>query len=169
MHIPDQLAAEIVRQGEVRLNAVMTLSTASVARATTLCGIFGGASVALVAGVLAYFATENYSPPLIWAGAATALLLFLASFFSAFAAVPRDFRLAGGMPQNLRESAWGGAQWRSTSWLLDATARGLAEAIEVDRKLVEREAVFVRNALWFAGAAVPAGVVSFFFAWHVYV
>jgi hypothetical protein len=27
----------------------------------------------------------------------------------------------------------------------------------------------VRNALWFAGAAVPAGVVSFFFAWHVYV
>jgi hypothetical protein len=55
--MPVELAREIARQGETRLAAIMSLATAADLRATTLTGIFGGASVAFIVAVLASFAT----------------------------------------------------------------------------------------------------------------
>jgi len=127
--IPTALAREIARQGEVRLNAVLALTTLAVNRAIMLCGIFGAASVALCAAVLTYLGTEHYALRLVWSGAATAGLLFLAAVAAAYAAAPRTFALAGGEPDLLRAAAWDGFGWREESYVLDATATRFALAL----------------------------------------
>jgi len=163
--IPLELAREIARQGEARLNAVMALSTAAVARATMLCGIFGAASIGLVAAVLAYVGTAPHpAAELVWAGATTASLLFLAAVLAACAGAPRNFWLPGGMPRALRERAWDEGRWRSESELLDATAAGQAAAIDADRALIERESLIVRGSLWLALASMPIGIATYFVA-----
>lgn len=163
--IPLGLAREIARQGEVRLNAVMALTTAAVARATTLCGVFGAASIALVAAVLAYVATAPHLVVgLILGGAVPSALLFLSAILAGTAGAPRDFWLPGGMPRSLRDAAWSNGHWRSEEEVLDAMAAGLANAIETDRRHLEHESLIVRCSLWLSAVSAPAGILAYFAA-----
>jgi hypothetical protein len=66
--IPVGLAREIARQGEARLNALISIATAADLRATTLCGIFGAASIGIGTAVLAYLTTDHPLTKLIAAG-----------------------------------------------------------------------------------------------------
>jgi hypothetical protein len=160
--IPVDLAREIARQAETRLMAIMALATAADSRATMLCGIFGAASVGLGAAVLAYLGTDHHSARLIVTGAVTAVLFLAAAIIAAFAGAPRDFWLAGGMPKALRDWAWEGKRWRSEAEMLDGTAQRLADAIERDRQLLERESRIVISSLWVAAAAVLLGLIAYF-------
>lgn len=128
--VPTELAREIVRQGEARLEAIAGLSTAAVARATTLCGIFGAASVALGAAVLAYLGSGNHAAGLVWGGGATAGMLFVASVLAAVSGAARDFYIKGGRPAELFGWAWDseGERWWSQGTLLKAIGDRLTKA-----------------------------------------
>lgn len=160
--MPPEIAREIARQADARLMAVMALATAADARATMLCGIFGAGSVGLGAAVLGYLGTEHFASRLVASGAVTAILLFAAAVIAAFAGAPRDFWLAGGKPQALRDWAWNGTQWRSETELLDGTAQRLAVALERDRRLLERESHLVIISLWVAASSVLLGLLTYF-------
>lgn len=165
--MPLDLAREIARQAELRLDAVMTLTNGAVVRATMLCGIFGTASVGLGAAVLAYWGTEHASLRLIISGTSTATLLFLAAIMAAFAGAPRDFWIAGGAPHELRTWAWRGTQWRSEAELLDAIAQRLGKAIEADRQILEQESRRVIQSLWVALGSILFGLFVYIAFPHV--
>jgi len=155
--MPVELAREIARQGEARLDAIMDLSTAAVARATTLCGIFGAAGVTITAAVLAYLSSTQPARTLICGGSVTAFLLLVAAGLAAFAGAPRDFRIKGSSPAELTSWAARDSGWRTEVELLKAIGDRLAQAIETDRLLLEREAELIKWSLRFGALAVLLG------------
>jgi hypothetical protein len=159
--MPLQLAREITRQGEARLMALMSLGTAADLRATTLCGIFGASGVAFGAAVLTSMVTGHPVPAVIVGGGVVSFGLLLAAGIAAHAAAPRDFYIAGGNPNLLREWSWDAGRWRSESEMLDATAARYARSIEENRKILDIESRAVKAALWVAGAAPIIGTVAF--------
>lgn len=158
-----ELAREIARQGDKRLDAILSIATAADLRATTLCGIFGAASVGVGAAVLGTLTSAAPPAALIAAGAATGFFLFIASVLAALAGVPRNFFIAGGDPDTLREWSWDKHQWRNETQMLDATAQRQAESIQKDRKILENGTAFIRWAIFFGLASPLAGVASYFF------
>jgi hypothetical protein len=159
--MPVELAREIARQGEVRLTAITSLATAADLRATTLCGIFGAASVAMAVAVLASIAASR-PISLISAGAVVSLGLFGAALIAAHAGAPRDFFVGGGNPDILREWSWRGEGWRSEAEMLDATACRYAASIAANGKLLELNSKRVIAALCVAGSSLPIAVLAFF-------
>jgi hypothetical protein len=159
--MPLGLAREIARQGEARLTAITSLATAADLRATTLCGIFGAASVAVTAAVLASI-SANRPINLILAGAVVSLGLFGAALIAAHAGAPRDFFVGGGNPDILREWSWDGYKWRSEVEMLDATACRYAASIGANRKLLELSSRRVIAALCVAGSSLPIALIAFF-------
>jgi hypothetical protein len=159
------LAREIVRQGEARLEAIMALTIAAVTRATTLCGVFGAGSIALVAAVLAYLGTEHPIARLLIAGSVTASLLLVASVLAAFAGTSRKYWGAGAIPSELRNWSWStcgaGTRWSTEEELLDAVGERLDKAIDKNLRLIRREGFLVNLSLWVALAAVIAGPVAY--------
>jgi hypothetical protein len=164
-----EIAREIARQGELRLTGIMALAIAQDARATTLCGTFGAASIALAAGVLAYVGTDHHDSVLILSGAVTAALLFVAAIVAAYAGAPSEFWIPGGMPRDLRKWAWDVEhhRWRTEIEMLDATAQRLAIYIDRDKKALQREGRLVRLSQGIAFAAAIFGVACFLGRHHV--
>jgi hypothetical protein len=162
--IPIPLAREIARQGEARLTALSSLGTSADLRATTLCGIFGAVAVGVSAAVLANLVSDHPILTLTIGGAVVSLGLFLAAGIVANAAAPRDFYIAGGNPDILREWSWDGGRWRTETEMLDATADRYARSIAVNHENLELGSKRVRAALWVAGASPLVGVLAFFAA-----
>ncbi|HXQ53375.1 MAG TPA: hypothetical protein VN802_19945 [Stellaceae bacterium] len=160
--LPVDLAREIARQGEVRLAAIMALATAADLRATTLCGIFGTAAVGTGAAVLVDLASEHPSTALIVAGTVTAIGIFVAALIAAISGAPRDFYIAGGNPDMLREWSWTGRSWRSETEMLDGTAARQAQSIAADKAILRSGSRRVAAALWIAFAAPLFGVLAYF-------
>jgi hypothetical protein len=140
----------------------MILGTAADLRATTLCGIFGTAAVAISAAVLTSIATGHLIAPLIVGGAVLSIGLFIAASILAFAAAPRDFYIAGGNPDLLKEWAWDAGEWRSETEMLDATGERYARSIAENRQNLELGSKRVRAAFWLAGASTIVGIGAFF-------
>ena len=155
--MPIELAREIARQGEARLDAIVDLSTAAVARATTLCGIFGAAGVTITAAVLAYLSSTRPTRALVLGGAMTAALLLIAGGLAAFAAAARNFWIKGASPTELTTWAASASGWRTEVQLLKVVSDRLAKAIEANRRLLEREARLVNWSLWLGALAVLVG------------
>jgi len=166
--IPVEVAREIMRQGEARLDAMMTLTTSAVARATTLCGIFGGASVALLAALLAYSGTAHASTRLIWSGSITTSLLLIASIVAAVAGASRDFRGAGAIPIRLRDWAkttYGTERrWATEAELLDTLGRQLDNAIAENAELMRCEGYLVNLSLVVALGSLALGLLAYWVA-----
>jgi hypothetical protein len=161
IQIPLELAREIARQGEVRLTAITSLATAADLRATTLCGIFGAASVALAAAVLASITAGNHPIGLMLAGSVLAVGFFGSALTAAHAGAPRNFFVGGGNPEILREWSWSGDRWRSELEMLDATAGRYAASIETDRELLELNSKRLIRALWIAGSSLLIAPLTF--------
>ena len=159
--MPLELAREIARQGEARLAAITSLAIASDLRATTLCGIFGAASVAVAAAVLASI-TAGRPLGLISAGAIVSVGLFGAALIAAHAGAPRDFFVGGGNPDILRDWSWHDDGWRSEAEMLDATACRYASSIAANRTLLEVNSKRVIASLCVAGCSLPIAVFAFF-------
>jgi hypothetical protein len=144
----------------------MALGTAADARAATFFGIFGAAGVAVGAAVLAYLGTDHHATRLVAAGAVTTVLLLGASVLAGYAGAPRDFWIAGGQPDELRDWAWNGTGWRDEAEILDGTAQRYAKTIELDRQILALESLRVRASMWVAGAAVAGGLVVYWLFPH---
>jgi hypothetical protein len=161
--IPTELAREIARQGEARLEALMNLGIAADQRATALCGIFGASSIATVAAVLAYLSSSEHALwQLIWAGVVLALGLFVAALVAGFAGAPRDFYVAGGSPDILLEWSQTNGAWRDEAQMLEATASRYARHISANRLSLHKGARLVTHALTLAGVSPVLAVAAYF-------
>jgi len=162
---PAELLREIVRQGEARLNAALNLATAADLRATTLCGIFGTSAVTLAAAVLAYLASGHTNSGLVLAGAIAGIDCFIAAMLAGVSARPRDFYVAGGLPDELRNWSWTGTTWRTASELLDATTQRYALSIRNNKTILESNSHFIKLSLLIGLAAPVVGALVYFADW----
>ena len=160
-----EVAREIVRQGEMRLEASLALTSLGVTRATTLCGIFGGAAVALLAALLAYIGAPHHSARLIWAAGITTPLLFAASVLAAVAGASRDFMGVGAIPEKLR--TWAAntyrteRRWATETELLETIAEQLDKTIAKNAQLLRYEGRLVNLSLVVALGSLAAGLLAY--------
>jgi hypothetical protein len=159
--IPETVAEELVRQGEVRLSAILNMGIAADARATSLCSIFGAGGVAIGAGLLANVTSDHPINVLIVPGIIASGGLLIAAVISALVASPQYFLIPGGDPAHLRDWSWDKNKWRSQTELLDATAMRYARAIKKDMASLERGAKLLHWALGVAGGSILVAVTVF--------
>lgn len=103
--IPAAAAKELCRQGELCLQGTIQLAIALDQRATTLAGILGAGSVALVAATVSLSISPEHKTALIVSAAVTALVLYCGALLCAWAARSTDFHVAGYEPRSLAISA----------------------------------------------------------------
>lgn len=96
---PIEVAQEIIRLSELRLQSMLTISIAADQRAATLAGIFTTGTVATLAA-LAAAVSSGMSAAIISGGVTCAIFLFVGSLFCVFALWPTDFHVAGINPQS---------------------------------------------------------------------
>jgi len=156
--ISDGAVREIHRQGEEVLKGTVQLALAADQRATTLCGIFGGGAVALLAAAATILAGSNLSAPSLIAALVTALLLFVASLFCASAARPTAFFVGGYEPRFLISSG------TDEMWMLRYASDDLQDRIDANRKALDHAASLVQWGMRFAGSAIVAGIAAFLIA-----
>jgi hypothetical protein len=153
-HSDPSVLKELVHQGEVCLSDTVRLAIAADSRATTFCGIFGAAGVALLAAAAANFASQHGESAFIAAAIVAGFLFIVASLFAAFAARPTDFFAGGDQPRRLANVTDSVAQLRYIA--IDIQMR-----IDKNRTAMERSATRTNRALYIAGSAILAGAVVF--------
>jgi hypothetical protein len=124
-------------------------------RATTMAGIFGAGSVALLAAVATVLAATSPNKPFIGGASAMAALLFVAAVTSGMAAAPTDFHVGGYEPKKFVRSA------SDLAWMLRYAVQDMQDRIDFNRAVLERSARRLRVAMGFAVAAIPLGVLVF--------
>src|SRR5258705_3722648 len=93
--VPLEGVQELHRQAETCLAGTVQLAIAGDLRATTMAGIFGAGSVALLAAIATVLAASSPYAPFIGGAAATSLCLFAAALAHGMAAAPTDFHVGG--------------------------------------------------------------------------
>ncbi len=149
--------AELHRQAEVCLSDTLRLATAADQRATTMAGVFGAGSVALVAAAVTIFSAPGHRPALVTAALVAAVILFVASLLSAWAARPTDFFVAGYEPRFLAPSA------TDLTWMLRYATEDLQVRIDANREALESSARLLAIGLWLAMAALPIAILVYAF------
>ena len=142
-HVPDQAVGELYRSGETCLMGTVQLAIAADQRATTMAGIFGAGSVALLAAAATVQTGLQGNPALVWAALLTALPLFIAGLVCAWSARPADFYVAGYEPRLLAKSV------SDDLWMKRYASEDIQIRIDRNRITLERAA-----ALLSRGAAV---------------
>jgi len=147
-----ELAQLILRQGELYLDGQLHLAVATQARAATLTGIFLPAATALGGAALA-----SGEPALMWAGLASAGLLFAGGLGCLMAAVlPSEFHVSGSEPKRLRTALRHGPM----SEVLDFEAENYQTMADRNSRVIRRYVYWLR-AGGLAGAAAPlVGVLT---------
>jgi hypothetical protein len=153
--IPEECVRELHRQAETCLAGTVQLALGSDQRATLMAGMFGAASVALLAAIATLLAASKLNTPFIGGAAAMALSLFIASIASAMAAAPTDFHVGGYEPKRFARSA------ANVEWMLRYATEDMQARIDKNREVLERSSGLLRTGMFFAGAAIPFGIVIF--------
>jgi len=83
--VPDEAIKELHRQGEVCLQGTVQLALAADQKASTLTGILGAGSVALIAATVTMISAARHNYALIGAAVTTSILLLVGAFFCAVA------------------------------------------------------------------------------------
>ena len=146
---------ELHRQAEACLSGTVQLGIAADQRATTMAGIFGAGSVALLAAIATVLAATSPYTPFIGGAATMAGLLFMAALTSGMAAAPADFHVGGYEPKRFMRSAG------DLAWMLRYAVEDMQARIDFNRAVLERSALRPRVAMWFAVMAIPLGVLVF--------
>jgi hypothetical protein len=156
-HKDGDVLKELVHQGEVCLSDTVRLAIAADARATTLCGIFGAAGVALLAAAAANFASPHGEGAFIVAAIVAGVLFIFASALAAFAARPADFFAGGDEPRRLANVTDALSQLRYI-------ATDFQMRIDANRVAMGRSATRVTLALCVAGLAIIGAAAAFIVA-----
>lgn len=94
-----EVAKEIIRMAELRIQAQLTITIGANQRAATLCGIFATASLASVGAAAAVIQTTAQIG-LFLAALTAATFLFSAAVCCVLAIWPADFNVVGNEPRN---------------------------------------------------------------------
>jgi hypothetical protein len=95
-------------------------------------------------------------------GALASLGFFVAAIIEAYAGAPRDFYIAGGIPNWLLEWSWNAGKWRTEQEMLEATACRYSESIAKNKKMLEHCGMKAKTGLWIGVFSAPISVVGFF-------
>jgi hypothetical protein len=130
--VPAGAIREVHRQGEICLQSTVQLALAADQRATTLTGILGAASVALLVATAAMISNIHPNWALVCAAAITAVLLFIGALFCARATQPVDFFIAGYEPKRMASVA------QDETWILRYAAEDVQARIDANRDSLVR-------------------------------
>lgn len=155
-HNDEHVLKELLRQGEACLSEILRIAIAADSRATTFCGIFGAAGIALLAASATNFSGQHPELAFIFSAVTAAFLFLYASALAATAARPTDFYLGGYEPSLLAPVADHLSQLRYI-------AADIQVRIDANRTAMKRSAARVNCALWLAGLAIVSGVLTFIF------
>jgi hypothetical protein len=158
--IPDEAVDEIFRNGETCLLGTIALATAADQRATTMAGIFGAGSVALLAMAATLKASASGDSALVLASSITALLFFVSALICAWSARPVDFFVGGYEPSKLAECAG------DPMWMKRYASEDIQVRIDSNRKTLERAASLLSFGAIVAAAAPLIGTAAYFI--HLY-
>ena len=158
--IPAETIGELHRQAEACLDGTVQVAIAADTRATTLAGIFGGGSVALLAGAATIVAGGN--PDKFHALLVSALVAagawFVAAMLCAWSGKPRDFFLGGYEPRLFAKSA------TDVTWMLRYATEDMQVRIDHNRTTLASNARVLRWGFYIAILGVLASVGWFLFA-----
>jgi hypothetical protein len=159
--VPDSLVEELHKEGVLCLQGTLQLAVAADQRATTLTGVFGAGSVALLAAAATLLTVSQPNQPLLLGAIATAIFLLSAALFCAWAARPVDFFLVGYEPKLLAPAA------RDRGWMLRCTTEDIQMRIDANRRVISRSALILKFGFLIAVCSVPAGIIAFWAARHL--
>jgi hypothetical protein len=96
--ITREMAEQVMRQGELYLQAQLQSALASDQRALTMAAFFGSVGTAVAAGAIAYWDRSSDWPTLL-AGLVAALLMIVGACICLWAARPVNFYVPGNHPE----------------------------------------------------------------------
>ena len=155
--VPAEAVKELHRQGELCLQGSLHLAMASDQRATTMVGVLGAATVAVLAMLVPLLAAKPLSVPLVCAGAVIALFLFTAAMLCGWSTASGSLFVPGHDPGRLAHRAVDETQ------LLRSALEDLQARIDHNRLALQRTARRLMCARVFAIFAVPAGMAVYLF------
>lgn len=97
---------EVVREGELRLEAQLQIATAADQRALTFAGFQITAGTASLAGGVALMTAQSPDYLLALIALIFALAILIAAGITLWTVVPRKFKTPGNQPLNWAKSAW---------------------------------------------------------------
>jgi hypothetical protein len=162
-NIPAAAARELCRQCELCLQGTVQLAIAIDQRATTLTGILGAGSIALVAATVSLSISPDRKIALIVSAAVTALVLYGGALLCAWAARSTDFHVAGYEPRKLAISA---TDDNAELWMQRYAAEDVQARIDHNRRELEKSSRYFTWGRRIALCAIPIGIFIFFAACH---
>jgi hypothetical protein len=138
--VPESLVEELHEEGVLCLQGTLQLAVAADQRATTLTGVFGAGSFALLAAAATLLTASQPNQPLLWGASATAVFLLSAALFCAWATRPVNFYLAGYEPKLLTAAA------NDRGWMLRCATEDIQMRIDSNRRVISRSASMVNSA-----------------------
>jgi hypothetical protein len=151
---PKEVLVEIVREGELQVQAQLQTSLAADSRALTIAGACLAAATTLLGAAAALSKSSSPDTFLIMVASALGLVLLLSAGLAVYSARPVPFGFPGNDPAN-----WAPAGWREPPKQGQEMKRArieqaitLQETIEANRKASANNARLIRWALGFAYA-----------------
>lgn len=153
--VPEQVVEEIYRSGEACLVGTVQLAIAADQRATTMAGIFGAGSVALLAAAATVDGEASPHVALFYAALAIAGFLFVAALICAWAARPVDFFVGGYEPRLLAQSSG------DSIWMKRYASEDIQVRIDHNRLALERAATLLERGAITAALSPLIGIATF--------
>lgn len=95
----EKIAETILRQGELKLGAQLSLATSADLRAATLTAIFSAVAIALFSGAAAILFAGNQDLKLAIGAGVSGVLYGVGAYLCALACQPTDFYTVGNQPE----------------------------------------------------------------------
>jgi hypothetical protein len=154
----ERVAATILRQGELRLDAQLQLAIASDQRATTLAGIYAAVATALLGWSGWLTTTPDGSAALAAAFSTTAVLLLVAASLCIYVARPMGIATVGAKPETWTDN---GALDRSPEEAFLKEAKNYDEYISDNRLKFDKNSQKLNWALGLSVFAPVAGTAVY--------
>jgi hypothetical protein len=158
--VPDSVVPEFHRLASETLDGTIQIALAADVRATTLAGIFGGASVALLAAIATILA-GNSAPYhiLLLPSFVASFCLFVAATLCAWSSRPIDFFMGGYEPRLIQESA------KDMNWMLRFATEDIQTRIDANKAALSTGAKFLQCGMAIAMLGVVAAVIIVIYPW----
>ncbi len=152
----EKVLREVVRLAELHLSSQLTLVSAAGQRASSLAGIFGTASTALLGVTLvAIGAQRGFGVPLMAAGLAAAVTMFTGCVLCALSASSGKW-----MPPGTDPNTWGDDVLKGPfEEALQGQALNYQDWIVFNRRALRRTALLLRWGIY-VGASTPAVAIA---------
>jgi len=158
--VPDAVVSEFHRLAAENLDGTIQIAIAADVRATTLAGIFGGGSVALLAAVATIIAggVEKYQM-FVLPSVIAAICLFFGAALCAWSGRPIDFFVGGYEPKLLQQSA------TDLTWMLRYAAEDMQVRIDANRAALARDAKYLQCGMIAAILGVATAGIILIWPW----